>query len=371
VINAVTDCLAYRNANDGGLFATSLEIGKVVDEARKAIADLLGARDPNEIVFGPNMTTLTFALSRSLSRSWNPGDEVVVTRLDHDANITPWAIAAKNAGAHLRILDFDPTDCTLLMEQLQDLLSDRTRLVAVGMASNAVGTVNPVSDVIAVSKRFGALVFVDAVHAVPHRLMDVTSLGADFLVCSCYKFFGPHLGVLWGQREQLEHVPVDKVRPAPDSIPGRWMTGTPSFEAIGGARAAVDYLAGLGNGIDRRAALIAGYEAILSHETDLAERFLAGLGRLPSWRIWGISNQARLAERVPTFGLTHHTKPAEQVAAALGDQGFFTWHGNFYAPALIEALGLGPKGMLRVGFLHYNTDSEVERLLHALADFSD
>lgn len=366
VIDAVADCLTHRNANDGGLFATSREVGEMVDAGRQAVADLLGATDPDEIVFGQNMTTLTFALSRALGRTWRPGDEVVVTRLDHDANVTPWVSAAAAAGATVRILDIDPTDCTLQLDRLPSLLTDRTRLVAVGLASNAVGTVNRLPEVIAASRRVGALVFVDAVHAVPHLPVDVAALGADFLACSPYKFFGPHLGVLWARRQPLEQLPVDKVRPAPDSIPGRWMTGTPSFEAIAGTRAAVDYLAGLGTGAGRRTALLAGYQAIRGHETTLAARFLMGIAALPAWRLWGISDHARLSERVPTFGLTHRTKPAVEVAAALGEQGLFVWHGHFYAPGLIEALGLALAGMLRIGFLHYNTEAEVDRLLDAL-----
>src|SRR5262245_34059926 len=246
VIDTVADCLAHRNANEGGAFATSRAVGEVVDAARGAVASLLGAENPDEVVFGLNMTTLTFALSRALAKTWRPGDEVVVTRLDHDANVTPWVLAATDAGATVRFLDIDPTDCTLRLDQLPTLLNERTRLVAVGMASNAVGTVNPIREVVAAARQVGALVFVDAVHAVPHRLVDVNALGADFLACSPYKFFGPHLGVLWGRRDLLEQLPAYKVRPAPNSGPGRWMAGTPSFEAIAGTHAAVDYLASLG-----------------------------------------------------------------------------------------------------------------------------
>jgi cysteine desulfurase family protein (TIGR01976 family) len=371
VIDAVTDCLAHRNANEGGAFVTSRAVGELVDAAGAAVADLLGAADPDEVVFGQNMTTLAFALSRALAKTWRPGDEVVVTRLDHDANVTPWVRAAEDAGATVRALDIDPHDCTLRLDLLPTLLTDRTRLVAVGLASNAVGTVNPVREVVAAARRVGALVFVDAVHAVPHRPVDVVELGADFLACSPYKFFGPHLGVLWGRRELLERLPAYKVRPAPDAGPGRWMTGTPSFEAIAGTGAAVDYLASLGTGADRRAALAAGYEAIRSHETELAVQFLDGLARLPAWRVWGISDPARLDDRVATFGLTHRTRPAAEVASLLGAQGLFVWSGHFYAQGLIERLGLAPAGMLRVGFLHYNTADEVARTLDALAAVGD
>jgi cysteine desulfurase family protein (TIGR01976 family) len=366
VIDAVVDCLAHRNANDGGAFATSREVGEIVEAARRAVADLLGAADPDEIMFGPNMTTLTFALSRSLGRILRPGDEIVVTRLDHDANVSPWVSAAAEAGAVVRFLEVDPAECTLRLDQLPSLLNERTRLVAVGLASNAVGTRNPVTQVIAAAKRVGALVFVDAVHAVPHVPVDVASLGADFVACSSYKFFGPHLGILWGRREHLERLPAYKVRPAPDSIPGRWMTGTPNFEAIAGAGAAVDYLAGIGAGNSRRVRLADAYRSIREHENRLAEQFLNGIATMPAWRVWGIVDRNRLSERVPTFGLTHRTKPAAEVAALLGEQGFFVWSGHFYAVNLIEALGLAPAGMLRIGFLHYNTADEVSRLLDAL-----
>ncbi len=371
VIDAVADCLAYRNANDGGAFATSRAVGEVVDAARSAVADLLGAADPDEVVFGPNMTTLTFALSRALARTWRPGDEVVVTRLDHDANVTPWVLAAADAGATVRFLDIDPADCTLRLDLLPTLLNDRTKLVAVGLASNAVGAVNPVHEVVAAARGMGALVFVDAVHAVPHRPVDVAALGADFVACSPYKFFGPHLGVLWGHRGLLERLPAYKVRPAPDSGPGRWMTGTPSFEAIAGTHAAVEYLAGLGGTGARRATLATAYAAIRAHETALAAQFLEGLVRLPAWRVWGVADPARAGDRVATFGLTHRTRPAAEVASALGAQGLFVWSGHFYAQGLIERLGLAPAGMLRIGFLHYNTAEEVARTLDALAAVGD
>jgi cysteine desulfurase family protein (TIGR01976 family) len=371
VIDAVADCLAHRNANEGGAFATSHAVGAVVDAARGAVADLLSAENPDEVVFGLNMTTLTFALSRALARTWQVGDEVVVTRLDHDANVTPWVLAATDAGATVRFLDVDPADCTLRLDLLPALLNERTRLVAVGLASNAVGTVNPIREVVAAARRVGALVFVDAVHAVPHRPVDVSALGADFLACSPYKFFGPHLGVLWGRRDLLERLPAYKVRPAPNSGPGKWMTGTPSFEAIAGTHAAVDYLASLGDGADRRAALATAYTAIRVHETALAAQFLDGLSRLPAWRVWGIADPARTGDRVSTFGLTHRTKPATEIASVLGTQGLFAWAGHFYAQNLIERLGLAPAGMLRIGFLHYNTVEEVARTLDALAAVGD
>jgi cysteine desulfurase family protein (TIGR01976 family) len=374
VIDAVADCLAHHNANEGGVFATSREVGEVVEQARLAVADLLGSDDPDLVVFGPNMTSLTFALSRALARTWSQGDEVIVTRLDHDANVRPWVLAARDAGAVVRFLDVDPSDCTLRLDQLQSLVNSRTVLVAVGVASNAVGTINPVADIAAAAHRVGALLFLDAVHAVPHMLADVRQWGADFLVCSAYKFFGPHLGVLWGRRELLARLPAYKLRPAPDDLPGRWMTGTPSFEAIAGTLEAVNYLADLGRHTaaggfaDRRTALAAAFTAIRQHETELADRLLAGLRGQGAWRIWGVAAKERMYQRVPTFGLTHEKHDPETLARALAERGVFTWSGNFYAAELMDALKLDPQGMLRIGLLHYNTQEEVDRLLDILND---
>jgi cysteine desulfurase family protein (TIGR01976 family) len=373
VINAMVTCLAQHNANEGGLFATSREVGTIVAAAHEAAADLLGCTDPDQIIFGANMTTLTFALSRSLARTWSRGDEIIVTRLDHEANVSPWLLAAQDAGVVVRFLDIDPTDCTLRLDELAQLLNAKTRLVAVGVASNAVGSINPVAEIATAAHQVGALVCLDAVHAVPHLLADVQAWGGDFVLCSPYKFFGPHLGILWGRRELLERLPAYKVRPAPDNLPGRWMTGTPSFEAIAGVRAAVDYLEELGRQVsparpsNRRAALTAAYAAIRQHENALMDRFLAGVARLPGWRVWGITATKKVQQRVPTFGLTHHRHPPAQLARWLADDGIFSWHGHFYAPGLIERLGLAPDGLLRIGLLHYNTHEEVQRLL-ALAE---
>lgn len=369
VIAAVGDCLAHANANDGGLFATSRAVGEIVAGAKRAVADLLSAADPDEIVFGPNMTTLTLSVSRALNRTWTAGDEVVVTRLDHDANVTPWVLAAAEVGATVRALPFDPADCTLRMDRLAEVITPRTRLVAVGLASNAVGTVNPVGEVVAAARRVGALVYVDAVHAVPHLSVDVAALGADFVACSVYKFFGPHLGAVWGRRELLERLTPAKLRASPDTVPGRWMTGTANFEAMAGTTAAVDHLASLGSGPDRRSALASAYASIREHETGLAARFLTGVKQLPAWTVWGVSDPARLGERVATFALTHRTTPPAEVAAALGKQGLFVWHGHFYALDVIADLGLAPAGVVRVGFLHYTTPAEVDRLLEELAEF--
>jgi cysteine desulfurase family protein (TIGR01976 family) len=372
VIDAVADYLAHHNANEGGCFATSIETDQVLAEARRAAADLLGCEDADEVVFGANMTSLTFALSRALARTWRPGDEVIVTTLDHDANVSPWVLAARDAGAVVHRVGVNPEDCTLRLEEYERLFSPRTRLVALGCASNAVGTVNPVQRLIARAHAAGALVFLDAVHHAPHALVDVSAWDCDFLACSAYKFFGPHVGLLWGKRQYLEALPAYKVRPAPDSIPGRWMTGTQSHEGIAGTTAAIDYLAGLGRWVEpgaasRRAALAAAFAAIGEYERSLTRRLLSGLEQLREVRIWGIRSPDRLHERLPTVAITHARHTPTQMAEALGRQGFFVWSGNFYAISLIEMLGLAPEGVLRIGLLHYNTAEEVDRLLAALA----
>lgn len=370
VAAAVAHAMTHVNANHGGAFATSLENDAMVARARGAVASFVGDPGSGAVVFGPNMTTLTFALARSLSRTWRAGDEVVVTRLDHDANVTPWVRAAESAGAVVRRVPLRPDDGTLDLEAFSRLLSARTRLVAVGHASNALGTVNPVAEIVARAHDAGAEVFVDAVHGAPHRLLDVGAWGCDWLACSAYKFFGPHLGILWGRKERLAGLPVEKVRPAPDEAPDRWETGTPSFEGIAGTLAAIAYLEEIGRahgaGEDPREALRAAFEAIGRHEGELARAALEALGAVPGVRVRGIVDPRRLDERVATFGFTVDGVPAAEVARRLAARGVFVWSGNFYAVEVTEALGLEPHGLVRAGFLHYNTLDEIERLASAL-----
>jgi len=373
VITAISDYLTKHNANCGAPFATSRETDGILDEARSAMADMLGAPDPDEIAFGPNMTTLTLALSRALGRTWQPGDEIIVSRLDHDANVTPWVLAACDAGATVRYIEVRPDDCTLDLDSFEAALSDRTRLVAVGYASNAVGTINPVAHVISRARSVGALTSIDAVHYAPHGLIDVAALGCDFLVCSAYKFFGPHIGIMWGRRELLESIRPYKLRPSPDDLPGRWMTGTQSHECIAGALAAVDYIADIGRRLQpaaagRRDQLSAAFQEIVDHEQSLAQQLIAGLGQFDALRIWGITDTNRLHERVPTVSVTHARLKPREIASRLADQGVFTWAGNHYALPLTETLRLEPEGTLRIGMVHYNTADEVDRLLTALAD---
>ena len=373
VIDAIAGYLRTSNANHGGLFATGVESDAMLDAAHQALADLFGAADPASIIFGANMTTLTFSLSRALAREWGPGDEIMVTRLDHDANVTSWVLAARDAGATVRHLAIRPHDCTLDLDDLRRQLSPRTRLVAVGAASNAVGTINPVAEIGRLAHAAGAEVFVDAVHAAPHLLPDVAAWDCDWLVASAYKFFGPHIGVLWGRRERLKQLEAYKLRPATDTLPGKWMTGTQNHECIAGALAAVDYLAALGRQAAsrttaRREQLFVAYEAIRNYEQQLADRLLAGLANFAGVQVFGIADRGRLAERVPTFGIRHAKMKPNELAAWLAARGIFVWHGNFYALPLTEALGLEPEGLVRIGMLHYNTAAEIDRLLAALVE---
>ncbi len=372
VIEAVSVHLAFANANHGGLFATSIENDAVLEDAHRAAADLFGVEDAHTTYFGANMTSLTFALSRTLGRTWSPGDEIIVTRLDHDANIRPWVLAARDAGATVRWIDFHPEDCTLNLEQLRDTLSSKTKLLAVGCASNSTGGINPVQEICRWAKAAGALVFLDAVHYAPHALLDIPAWGCDFLACSAYKFFGPHVGILWGRRELLEGLEAYKVRPAPNDLPGKWMTGTQNHEGIAGVLAAIDYLAVLGrtaaedSTLPRRAALEAAFAAIREYEQALTARLLAGLADWPEIRVWGITEGSRLAERLPTVSITHAALPAEELVGRLAKAGIFAWHGNYYALELSEALGREPAGMVRLGLVHYNTAEEVDYLLETL-----
>jgi cysteine desulfurase family protein (TIGR01976 family) len=359
------------NANHGGAFRTSIESDRLLADAHVALADFLNARSPDEIVFGPNMTTLTFMLSRSLARTLKPGDEIVVTHLDHDANIAPWLGIAQDRGLTVRWADIKPEDVTLDLEDVERQINSRTKIVACCYASNAVGTINDVRSIVARAHRVGALCFIDAVQAAPHLLMDVQELDCDFLVCSAYKFFGPHLGVLYGKLELLEGLPAYKVRPASDRPPGKFETGTQNHEGIAGTLGAVDYLASLGDRdagqAGRRAGLCAGMQAIRAHEMGLQEELIRGLQSLPGVKIWGITDRSSLAKRVPTVSFTLKDWHPRSLAARLAESGIYTWDGNYYALAVMERLGLEESGgMLRAGLVHYNTSAEIARLLSVL-----
>jgi cysteine desulfurase family protein (TIGR01976 family) len=373
VIAAMSDYLSHHNANHGGLFATSHESDALLHEAHRAMADMLGISDPDCVSFGPNMTTLTFALSRALSKTWQAGDEIMVTRLDHDANVSPWVMAASDVGATVRFVNIRRDDATLDLDDLQRRLNSRTKLVAVACASNATGSVQPLRQIADWAHDVGALVFADAVHFAPHRRIDVGQLGCDFLICSAYKFFGPHVGVQWGRRELLEDLTAYKVRPCSEKLPEKWMTGTQNHEGIVGVTAAVDYLADIGReladdrSLQRPAALDTAFAGIDGYERRLVAHLLAGLQTCDGVKIWGITDPTHFDQRLPTVSITHDRWTAAQVAQTLGEQGFFVWHGNYYALNLTETLGLEPEGMVRIGLVHYNTQQEVDRLLAAVA----
>ena len=375
VIDAIAKYLMECNANCGGCFVTSEESDALLRAAHEAVTDLLGADDPDTVSFGNNMTSITFAVSRALAKTWSAGDEVVVTRTEHDANFTPWVLAARDAGARVRFVDVRD-NTTLDMDDLRSKINGRTKLVAVGCASNATGTINPVREVCDAARAVGALSYVDAVHYAPHTLVDVNGLGCDLLACSAYKFFGPHVGILWGRRELLESTPAYKVRPAPDSLPGKWMTGTQNHEGIAGVLAAIEYLADLGrhatgnSRLSRRDALASAFGHIHAHEQQLTTQLLAGLAEMPEYRVWGIRDPACLDQRMPTVSITHDRLLPRDLARQLGTRGIFVWHGNYYAVPLTTALGLEPDGMVRLGIVHYNTESEIDRLLRALSELN-
>lgn len=369
VVDAVSDALINANANTHGAFLTSQRADQVIAAAHQAAAHFLGC-DADEVVFGPNMTTLTFALSRSLARELKPGDEIVLTYLDHDANFAPWK-ALEEAGAVIRVADFRREDCTLDIEQLLGLINDKTKIVAVGYASNSVGSINDVARIAAAAKAAGAWSFIDAVHYAPHGPIDVRAIGCDFLACSAYKFFGPHQGILYGRRELLQRLRPYKVRPASDETPWRWETGTQNHEAMAGVTAAVDYLAAIGAKLGqagtRRERIQTAMQATSAYERRLSEKLIGGLLAIASIEFYGIREPERFSCRTPTVAIRVQGRSSRDVAERLGAQGFFVWEGNYYALNLSERLGVESSGgMIRIGCAHYNTLVELDRLLSAI-----
>jgi cysteine desulfurase family protein (TIGR01976 family) len=374
VIDAVSRYYREMNANDGGAFVTSQLSDETVAMAHAAVADLVGAASADEIKFGANMTTLTFHVSRAITAAFAPGDEIVVTTLDHEANVSPWHAAARDHGLTVRTVAIREDDCTLDLEDLESKLGPRTKLVAIGYASNAVGTINPVKQIVDRAHAVGAWTYVDAVHYAPHGPIDVRDLGTDFLVTSAYKWFGPHQGALYGRREVLDQLPAYKVRPAHD----RFETGTQAFELITGILAAVEYLRDVGRRFgeansaapeasERRRELVAAMNAIAAYERTLAERMIAGLGDIDRLRVWGMTDPGAFDRRTPTFAVTIAGITPREAAVRLGRAGIFAWDGDFYAQALIEQLGLFERGgVLRLGLVHYNTADEVDRVLEEL-----
>ncbi len=369
VLDRMNHYLVHTNANKDGAFATAVQSDEVLHEARAAVADLLHAASPDEIVFGPNMTTLTFALSRSLGKWLKPGDEIVITKLDHDANVAPWLLLAQDTGAVIKWVDIREEDCTLDMADFENQISDKTKIVACGYASNAVGTINDVAAVVGMAHAAGALVFVDAVQYAPHGPVDVQALGCDFLVCSSYKFFGPHMGMLYGKYDLLDRLPAYKVRPAGDQPPYKFETGTQNHEGIAGVLGAVDYLQWLGETFGgkartRREALEGAMRLMVEYEQGISQRLISGLAQIPGVKVWGITDPGRLDRRVPTVSFTRQGWHPRQVAEKLAEQNIFVWDGNYYALSIMERLDLQKSGgMVRVGAAHYNTVGEVDRLV--------
>ena len=380
VLDRMNAYLVEHNANHGGAFQTSRESDSLLDEAHAAMADFFNASSPEEIVFGNNMTSLTFTISRAIARTWKTGDEIIVTHLDHDANITPWVMAAEDRGCTVRWVDFHPEDGTLDLESFQKALEGQPRLVAFGFASNALGTINPVAKLVRMAHEAGAWVYIDAVQYAPHGTIDVQALDCDFLTASSYKFFGPHAGVLYGKYEHLEKLNAYRVRPAPKDPPGKFETGTQNHEGIAGMLGAIEYLEWVGRTfggiyeekyadryLGRRLYLKQAMAAIRAYEYELSRALLEILEETPGLTLYGLRDVRRLEERVPTFSFTLQNQSPRQVAEKLGDAGIYVWDGNYYALAVTERLGLEESGgMVRVGAVHYNTLEEVSRLRDAL-----
>jgi cysteine desulfurase family protein (TIGR01976 family) len=382
VIDAMADYLIKKNSNTHGQFFTSQKTDETIHEARVAVADFINAASHEQIIFGANMTTLTFHLSRSIAKILQVGDEIIVTRLDHDANISPW-LALEEKGVVIRWLDFHPEDCTLDLGALEKLLNRRTRLLAVGYASNAVGTINEVKRLGEMVHGVGGMIYVDAVHYAPHGPIDVQEIDCDFLVCSAYKFFGPHAGVLYGKREVLEKLPPYKVRPQESTPPNKFETGTLNHEGLAGTMAAIEYLADLGKSYGdmkserldhyhgRRRDLKLAMHAMQPYERELSSKLLAGLKSISGLKIYGITDEKNFSHRTPTFAIRHSKLAPEEVARRLGEQGIYVWDGNFYALEVTTRLGVEEHGgVVRIGLVHYNTAEEIDRLINALCEMN-
>ncbi|MDX9990627.1 MAG: cysteine desulfurase-like protein [Anaerolineales bacterium] len=380
-LDRITHYLLECNANHEGVFATSVASDLILEQAHQAMADFYNAASPQEIIFGNNMTSLTFQISRSLARDWQAGDEIAVTRLDHDANVSPWVLAAQDKGVHVNWVDFDLEDGTLQLESLSKALERKPRLLAVGYASNSLGTINPLRQIIEMAHAAGALVYVDAVQYAAHGPIDVQKLDCDFLVSSSYKFFGPHAGILFGKRELLEPLFAYKVRPATDALPGRFETGTQNHEGLAGVLGAIEYFEWLGKtfgaeyeeglmeeGYTGRAWKIKkGLSAIQAYELELSRSLLAALQSIPGLRIYGPQDMRHLEKRVATFSFRLRDLHPRRVAEKLAEAGIYVWDGNYYALNVSERLGLEESGgMVRVGAVHYNTLEEIESLRQVL-----
>ncbi len=374
VMEAVTEYYLTMNANSGGQFATSCRTEDMAQQTRESMADFLNANSPKEIVIGPNMTSLNFALSRALARRLQPGDEIVLTRLDHDANLSPWTLIARDHDLRVKWVEIDTSDCTLDIGSLEEALSERTRIVATAHASNAVGTINPVKQIAGMAHAVGAWHVVDAVQSAPHIPLDVQAIGCDFLLCSSYKFYGPHLGILWGREELLNSLPAYKVRPAKDVAPNRWENGTPSYETWNGLRACLAHWRGIGEryaeaGLslspDNRRNMKSAMTLVNAYESALVTQLIEGLEAIPGLRIAGIVDKERFAWRVPTVSIAKEGKQPDGMAAALAERNVYVWSGDYYAPEIMKRLER-PEGMLRIGIAKYNTRAEIDRVLNLI-----
>jgi cysteine desulfurase family protein (TIGR01976 family) len=383
-LDRITQYLVENNANHGGLFETSRQSDALIEQARAIMADFLNAARPEEIVFGANMTTLTYTFSRALGRTFNPGDTIVVTRLDHDANISPWLQLAEDRDLRIRWVDFHAEDGTLDIDDFQAAMEEKPRLVAVGYASNALGTVNPLGRLVRLAHEAGALVYVDAVQYAPHGPIDVQRLGCDFLVCSSYKFFGPHLGALYGRYELLENLPAYRVRPAPSEAPGKFETGTGNFEHMSGLLGSLEYIQWIGETYGdehrelyaehyegRKLLLKLGMSALRAYEYELSRALLDILEETPGVKVYGLTDARQLEKRVPTYSFTMAGHSPEEVADFMGSHDINLWNGNFYALAVTQRLGLEEQGgLVRVGAAHYNTIEEIERFGEVLRELA-
>jgi cysteine desulfurase family protein (TIGR01976 family) len=369
--DAVARCLIETNANLGGFFPTTVAAGEVLDAAHRAMADFLGAEGPEEIVIGQNMTTLTYQFTRTLGRTMQPGDEIVVTRMDHEGNVSPWLQLAEERGLTVRTVPFDTRSWQVESDALENVLSERTRLVALNYASNLTGSINPVKKLVGLAKAAGALTYIDAVQFAPHGLVDVHELGCDFLACSSYKFFGPHLGIVYGRRALLDGLKPYKLRCSSNGLPERYELGTPQIELMAGLTAAVDYFAEVGAAAGakgtRRARIAAAFAASIAWEAPLASNLIEGLLQVDGLTVHGITEAARIGERVPTVSFTIEGIAPETLARQLAAENIFVWSGHNYAWEVVHQLGIGPgEGVVRIGAAHYNTPAEIDETLEAV-----
>jgi cysteine desulfurase family protein (TIGR01976 family) len=371
VVDAISHAIVHSNANLGGFFPTTLAAEQVVVEAHKAMADFLGGSE-EEIIIGANMTSLTYHMSRTLGRTFAAGDEIIVTRMDHEGDVSPWLQMAEDRGLTVRWLPFNEETWQIEEEALRALLNDRTRLIALNYASNLTGSINQVQKLVAIAKETGVLTYVDAVQFAPHGLVNVWELGCDFLACSSYKFFGPHLGILWGRKELLENLEAYKCRCSTSQLPEKFETGTPQIELLAGLTAVVNYFDWLGRELgetgSRRAAIGKAFEGAITYETHLMGRLISGLKAIPGVTIHGITNDNRFSDRVPTISFTHASKQPEEIARALAAKNVFVWSGHNYAYEVVKQLGIDEEtGVVRIGAAHYNTTEEMEACIEAVA----